>query len=148
MQKMMSTRLEKQGGFTLIEAMIAMVVLGIAAAAVLIPFTTGASVQAEGMHRTLSAKLASELMERIVNCPFEDIINNYNGYSEATGQVTDSQEIVIDDSSYAEFSRDVTCEYVYVTPQSGVAAANFISVNVRVYYDGDEMASVRRLISE
>ena len=44
----------------------ATVVLGIAAAGVLLPFVSGAAVQAEGAHRTLAAKLASDLMEEFI----------------------------------------------------------------------------------
>ena len=47
-------------GFSLAEAMMATVVLSIAAAGVLLPFTSGARVRAEGMRRTLGAKLASD----------------------------------------------------------------------------------------
>ena len=41
-------------GFTLAEAMIAVMVLGIAAASVLLPFVSGAAVRAEGINRTLA----------------------------------------------------------------------------------------------
>jgi len=58
-------------GFTLAEAMMAVVVLGIAAASLLLPFVSGAAVRAEGINRTLAARLASDLMEEIVNTPFD-----------------------------------------------------------------------------
>ncbi len=41
-------------GFTLAEAMMATVVLGIAAAGVLLPFASGAGVRAEGAHEHLA----------------------------------------------------------------------------------------------
>ena len=44
----------RQRGFTLAEAMLATVVLGIAAAGILLPFTSGATVQAEGMRQISS----------------------------------------------------------------------------------------------
>ena len=52
----------------------ATVALSIAAAGVLLPFASGARVRAEGMNRTLGAKLASELMEEIVSTPFDRIM--------------------------------------------------------------------------
>ena len=76
-------------GFTLAEAMLATVILGIAAAGVLMPFVSGASVRAEGVRLTLGAKLASDLMQEIVNTDSETIIASYNGYSEAEGLVKD-----------------------------------------------------------
>lgn len=125
----------------------ATVVLGVAAAGVLLPFTTGASVQAEGTRRTLAAKLAADLMEEVVGTPFGSIIANYN-YSEAQGQIKDASGVVFGDSNYANFSRDVSSELVYVAQQDGTKAPNFIKATVRVYYAGREMAIINRLISE
>lgn len=138
----------KQKGFTLAEAMIAIIVLGIAAAGVILPFSSGAAVRAEGVRRTLGAKLASDLMEEIISTPFEQIVATYNGYSEPKGQVKDASGAVFTDSNYANFSRDATCSYVYVPQESGSAAPNFIRATVRVRYDGGEIATVNRLISE
>ncbi len=139
----MSYKLQvKDTGFTLAEAMIATVVLGIAAAGVLMPFTSGLQVRAEGRRRTLAAKLASDLMEKIINTPFEQIVDDY----ELQGEVKDASGAIFTDSNYANFSRDVSCEYVYVPQESGVAEANFILVRVRVYYRGTEIVSLKRLI--
>jgi prepilin-type N-terminal cleavage/methylation domain-containing protein len=135
-------------GFTLIEAMIAAVVLGIAAAGILLPFTSGAAIRAEGAHRTLAAKLASDLMEEIVKTPFDQIIANYNGYTEPQGQVKDVSGVVFTDSNYTNFSRDVSCEYVYMPQESGDGEPKFIRVIVRVYYRGGEIAAISRLVSD
>lgn len=134
-------------GFTLAEAMLATVILGIAAAGVLLPFTAGATVRAEGMRRTLGAKLASDLMEQIINTPFGDIVSNYDGYSEAQGQVKDWTGTVFSSSNYANFSGDVSCEYVYMPQENGSLAPKFIRVIVHVYYKGQEIASIDRLVS-
>jgi hypothetical protein len=134
-------------GFTLAEAIIATVVLGIAAAGVLLPFTSGVSVRAEGEHRTLGAKLASDLMEEIIKTPFDQIIASYN-YTESQGQVKDANGVVFTDSSYARFSREVTCVEVYVPQESGTGEAKFIRATVRVYYNGREIAIINRLISK
>jgi len=125
----------------------ATVVLGIAAAGVLLPFTSGAAVRAEGVRRTLAAKLASDLMEKIVNTPFDQIVASYN-YTEPAGQVKDAAGAVFADSNYANFSRDVSCAYVYVPQESGMEEPKFILATVRVYYKGRETAIINRLISE
>jgi prepilin-type N-terminal cleavage/methylation domain-containing protein len=149
----MITNLRKQRsttgrGFTLAEAMMATVVLGIAAAGVLLPFASGAKVRAEGVRRTLGAKLASDLMEQIVNTPFEQIVSGYDGYSEPQGQVKDAGGAIFTDPSYANFSRDVGCDYVYVPQEGGAAQPNFIRVTVRVYYGGKPIATVPRLVAK
>lgn len=136
----------KDKGFTLAEAMIATVILGIAAAGVLMPFTSGLQVRAEGRRRTLAAKLATDLMEEIINIPSGQIVDGYERV-ELQGQVKDATGAIFTDLNYANFSRDVSGVYVYVPQESGAAEANFIRVTVRVYYSGREIVSLRRLIS-
>jgi len=136
----------KDKGFTLAEAMIATVILGIAAAGVLMPFTSGLQVRAEGRRRTLAAKLAADLMEEIINIPSGQIVDGYERV-ELQGQIKDATGAIFTDSNYANFGRGVSCEYVYVPQESGAAEANFIRVTVRVYYSGREIVSLRRLIS-
>ena len=138
----------RYSGFTLAEAMMATVVLGIAAAGILLPFTSGAAVRAEGMHRTLGAKLAGELMEQIISAPFNQIVANYNGYAEPKVQAKDAGGVVFTDPQYANFSRNVSCEYVYVPQQGGATGPIFIRVTVRVYYSGKQVASINRLVSK
>ena len=126
----------------------ATVVLGIAATGVLLPFTSGAAVRAEGMRRTLSAKLASDLMQEIVNTPFNQIVAGYGAFSEAQGQVKNAGGVVFTDSNYAMFSRNSICDYVYVPQESGTGVTKYILVTVRVYYSGKEIAIINRLVSE
>jgi len=140
------TRIKNRKGFSLAEGMMATIVLGVAAAGVLLPFTTGAKVRSEGMRLTLASKLAGDLMEEVVNTPFDQIIANYN-YSEAEGQIKDADGIVFGDLNYFRFSREVSSELIYVAQQDGTNAPNFIKVTVRVYYDGVETAIINRLIS-
>lgn len=136
----------KHKGFSLAEAMMATVVLGIAAAGVLLPFTSGASVRAEGMRRTLAAKLAGDLMEEIINTPFDQILAGYDGYAELQGQVKDVSGAAFTDSNYTNFSRDVSCEYVRVPQESETGELKFVRVTVRVYYSGKQIAIINRLV--
>lgn len=126
----------------------ATVVLAIAAAGVLLPFTSGAMVRTEGARRTLGAKLAADLVERIIRTDADQIVGTYDGYAEAEGEVTNSSGSVITDAAYARYSRQVNCEDVYVSQESEVAAARFVLVTVRVFHAGNEVAVVRRLVSK
>lgn len=160
-----------RNGFTLAEAIIAIVILGIATAGVLLPFTNGAVTQAEGVNRTLAAKLARDMMEQILLRPFHDPdgssyyyqlgpdsgettmdlfdnIDDFHGYTEAQGQVKDALGSVFSDSKYAKFSRDVICEYVTVPQEKGVGTPKFIRVTVRVYYSGNKIAAINRLVTK
>jgi prepilin-type N-terminal cleavage/methylation domain-containing protein len=144
----MLTGNRKACGFTLAEAMIALVILGIAAAVTILPFTTGAALQAEGLHRTIGANLASELMEKVANTSYEQLIATYDGYSEPEGGLKDCQGQLYNSSNYEHFSRDVSCSYVYVPQESGEKESKFVLVAVRVYYQGSEIAAIHKLISK
>ncbi len=135
-------------GFTLAEATLAMVLLGVAAAGVLVPFSGGASVQAEGLHRTLGALLANDLIERIVATPFDEIVATYGDHVETQGQIEDASGTPYTDSMYAKFGREASCKYVLTSEQSGDVAANFILATVRVTYQERNVATIQRLVSE
>ncbi len=139
---------KSETGFSLAEAMIAVVVLGFAAAGVLLPFASGAAVRAEGMRRTLAAKLAADLTEQIINTPYNQIVATYDGYTETQGQVKDANGVVFTNPSYAKFSRSASCLDVYVPQESGAAQSKFIRTTVRVYYDSRQMAAISRLITK
>ena len=146
---MKKTSCKNQKGFSLAEAMMATVVLGIAAAGVLLPFTSGAAVRAEGMRRTLAAKLASDLMEQFIDTSFAELVADGGGYvDEPQGQVKDASGAVFTDLNYANFSRDASCEQVYVPQESEDGESKFIRATVRVYYTDREVAVISRLISE
>jgi prepilin-type N-terminal cleavage/methylation domain-containing protein len=134
-------------GFTLAEATLAMVLIGIAAAGVLLPFASGASIQAEGVHRTLAAVLANSLIEQIVATPFTSLVAGYN-YTEADGQIKDAGGAILTDPMYAGFTREVTCQYVHVPQQDSDAAPTFALATVCVRYRGQTLVTVNRLISQ
>jgi prepilin-type N-terminal cleavage/methylation domain-containing protein len=140
-------RRARHAGFTLPEAVMALVLLGMAAAGVLVPFGGGASAQAEGWHKTLAAKLADDLLERIIGTPFDQIIPVWAGYTEAQGQVRDAEGAIFTDPIYAHFGREAVCNYVYVPQETGMATPRFILVTVQVQYQGRVVTSINRLIS-
>jgi len=139
-------------GFTLAEAIMATVVLGIAAAGVLLPFTSGARVRAEGMRRTLAAKLASDLMEEIISIEFDQIVTEYGTYAELQGHIVSDffTRAEFTDPMYANFSRDASCVNVDVpvSPTKFSEDVEFIRATVRVFYSGKQIATVNQLISE
>ena len=134
--------------FSLAEAMVATVILGVAAAGVLLPFASGAGTRAEGTRRTLAAKLAGDLMEEIASTPFAQIVASFDGYAEPQGQVKDAGGAVFTGSNYANFSRNATCEYVFMPQESGASNPKFIRTTVRVFYKGEQIAIIGRLITE
>jgi hypothetical protein len=125
----------------------ALVILSIVAAGLILPFAAGATVQQEGNKRTLASKLACDLMEKIVNTNFDDIVSEYNGYSESQGQVEDASGQVFTDVIYSKFSRQAACQYVYVPQQAAFGTQTFISVTVSVYNNGSKLAELTQIKS-
>jgi type II secretory pathway pseudopilin PulG len=145
----------KHKGFTLCEAMLATVILGMAATGVLLPFSSGASIQEEGILRTTAAQLASDLMEDIVNTSFDEIIATYGSYEEAIGNIMvvnpggeRGKANNADHPKLAQFGREANCEYVFMPQQSNWGATAFILATVKVYYNGEEIIEISRLIGE
>jgi prepilin-type N-terminal cleavage/methylation domain-containing protein len=127
-------------GFTLLEALMAMVILGLAAGGVLLPFVSAAQVQKEATRQVIAAKLASDLIEQIHNTNYAGVIGTWNGYTESTGQVRNAVGILFTDPVYKRFGRSVTCQ------TATVAGVNLIWVTVTVTCDGREMMKLSSLI--
>ena len=105
---MIPTRYNRKG-FTLAEAMIAMVLLAFAASAVSMPFVAGATIRAEGARRTLAAKLAHdrlEQLEQIANTNY-DQMGNYDGwpFELFPGCLEDGAGGFLTDPVYSDFTR-------------------------------------------
>ncbi len=135
-------------GFTLAEALLAVVLLGIAASSILLPFTAGAILRKEGAARTLASNLASEQMEKVLRTPAADIIATWNNHTEEAGELTDSAGNTLAGNTYSALARTTTCSYVRVGQQSGLIAPSLIHVTVDVSYRGAILVSLNRLISE
>ena len=136
-------RSTKNNGFTLIEATIAMVLLAIAAAGVLLPFASAASVQEEAGRQTLAANLASEMMEKVLQSEPNDILLNFGVYSETKGAMLDTKGVVLSDSIYAGFSRSVEAVKVPLVP-----SVPLVKITVSVAYEGNEMTRVTTLAGQ
>jgi len=103
----MITNRYNRKGFTLAEAMIAVVLLAFAASAVSMPFVAGANIRAEGARRTLAAKLAHdrlEQLEQIANTNY-DQMGMYEGYPEFPGFLEDGSGGFFTDTIYSRFFR-------------------------------------------
>ncbi len=119
----------------------ALVILGMAAAGVLLPFSSGATNQAEGMRRTLAAKLANDLMEQIIatTAPAQ-IVTDWNGHSEAEREVTDASGAVFADPMYSGFSRSVVCSTKGLSTTSN--QVQFVLIKVTVAWHGREIVTL------
>lgn len=125
-------------GFTLLESLMAMVILGMAAAGVLLPFVSAAGIQQEAAHRVIAAKLASDKLEEICNVAYEDIPSRAG--TELQGQVKNALGINFSDPVYSRFGRSVTCQ------TAAVGGVDMLWITVAVTCDGIEIMNLKTLI--
>jgi MSHA pilin protein MshD len=170
---MRTSREQRERAFTLLEALLAAVVLAIAITAVVMPFTIGMRTQMVEARQSLAVPLAEELMEEILLKPFEEpddgddqaepptafgpdagevsrdrfsAIDDYHGYTDPPGTITDPAGDAIGGAAAAGLSRHVTVAYVYVTGQDPGGPPTFMRVVVQVRHESEPLITLTRLI--
>ncbi len=129
---------QNRKGFTLAEAMIAMVILAVATSAVILPFSTAGALAQEGAKRTLAATLAADLLEEFQNMHFDFI--PFRCYPELEGMVEDANGQFFSDPVYSKFARISTYSDRIVGGES------LILVTVYIYYNDIEIFQISTLI--
>jgi MSHA pilin protein MshD len=155
-----------EGGFTLVEALLASTILAATISAITLPFTTAANNQAYDGACGAAVALAEEMMEEILSKPFHDPdgasapgpegdepsrshfdnVDDYDDYSEDVGAVVDSDGNVASDTLSAGLSRTVSADYVYVSGQDTSCDPTFVRVTVEVQRGGQPIITLCRLI--
>ncbi|MBW8016366.1 MAG: prepilin-type N-terminal cleavage/methylation domain-containing protein [Planctomycetes bacterium] len=144
----MNRNYHNRKGFTLAEAMMALVILAVSAGAVVLPYSSGAAVLAEGSRRTLAAKLAGDLLDEISVTDYSDIMDEYGGYSEAQGEICEARSWdTFDNEIYSKFSRTIVCQYHNIGSGRNITRMG-IKATVTVSYDGRELVKISTLIAE
>ena len=170
---MRTSREQRDRAFTLLEALLAAVVLAIAITAVVMPFTIGMRTQMIEARQSLAVPLAEELMEEILLKPFEEpddgddqaeppaafgpdagevsrdhfsAIDDYHGYTDPPGTIADPSGDVIEGTAAAGLSRQVTVAYVHVTGQDPGDPPTFMRVVVEVRHESEPLVTLTRLI--
>ena len=138
---MTPTRYNRKG-FTLAEAMIAVVLLAFAASTVSMPFVAGAAVREEGAQRTLAAKLAHDRLEQIINSDYDQMLWDYD--VEFPGCLEDGADGFLTGPIYEDFYRYPN--FVFFRVSNGVLVqvalpddSDFSLVTVSVSYDNGLM---------
>jgi type II secretory pathway pseudopilin PulG len=153
---MTSRRINSIRAFTLLESLLASSLLATAVIGIIVPFVAGAQNQREDARRTLATNLAQELMEEILTKNFSDAggmghesnetsrslydcINDYNTYTEASGQITNNCGNKVTDPAATGLSRTVSVSYTATAPI-------FACIVVEVKYYGTSVAKLTRLV--
>lgn len=156
----------RRRGVTLLESLLACVLLAAAIGSIIWPFVSAGQAQAHAIRQSQAAALAEEMLEEILACPFDDPdgpsdpgpepgedarsrfdnADDYDGYTEPAGSVRSADGEIFDDPRAGALSRTVHAEYVYVDGQDTRQDPTFLRVTVRVEYLGRDLAELTRLI--
>lgn len=158
-------------GLTLVEAVIAMVILPVAVTAIALAVVAGQSQAVEAMRQARANMLAEALMDEILALPYGDPDGDPQGLGPESGETSralydnsddycgksidaDAGNVVKDatGTSYPtamqKFRRTVTCSNSPVTITGLVTAAAGLTVTVTVTQDGNTVTSITRFIRE
>lgn len=150
-------------GFTLIEALLASVILTLVVGAILMPFTAGAQNAVQNAREVLAANLAQELMEEILSKSFNDPdgtnagetnrmkwddMRDYNNFSESQGNIKNLNGEIFTDPLASNMSRTAKVESVYVAGQDTSNPPTFLRITVEVRYKGQVIKRISRLVYE
>lgn len=156
-------------GVTLLESLLAAVVLAMASAAIIVPFSAGALSTSEEARQTVAVNLAQDLVEEILAKPFGDPdvkwgkepnpgqddeerredwddMDDYDGFSESAGQITSFNGSVVTDPAAAIMTRHCWVKGVYVAGQDTSENPTFLQIIVEVRYRGDTLVKLSRLV--
>jgi prepilin-type N-terminal cleavage/methylation domain-containing protein len=152
---------KRRRGLTLLECLVASAVLAMLGAAVIVPFSVGAQAAAQDARTTLAVALAQDMMEEILSHSFKDPngteagesgrptwddMRDYDQFFENEGNIYASDGTLVGDPMAAYLSRRASVQAVYVSGQNQSLPASFLCVTVYVYYHGDQLIKLTRLV--
>jgi len=129
----------RQGGFTLVEMIVAIVILGVGLAGVMLAFSTAARGSADPVVHQQMLAIAEEMMEEIQLKPYASASNSapagcardtYNDVSDYQGYATSGQICTVDGVTIAELASYSVSVGVAAGSLAGVTAARRITVTV------------------
>jgi prepilin-type N-terminal cleavage/methylation domain-containing protein len=133
-------RNRNQSGFTLMEAMMAVVILAVAASGISMAFAAAAATQTEANRQVLASRLAADLIEKIVATGYGDI--NQTKY---LAGIYSAEGIGCTGAIYEKFSCTLAYGNVSI---AGSPPVNLIQVTVVAKYNDQEITRMTTLIGD
>ncbi|MDO8303549.1 MAG: prepilin-type N-terminal cleavage/methylation domain-containing protein [Sedimentisphaerales bacterium] len=133
---------KSKGGFTLIEVLIALVLMGTAIFALLMSSQSFSQANGAGLEMSTAEFLTEQIREQTVAMTFANLVSTYNNTTVKTySPPHDSQNI--DLTAYPAYSQKITGKYVLASDLSTVSgsATAFYRITVDIYLNNTEKIS-------
>jgi len=154
-------------GFTLVEAMMALVVLGLAVAAILTPITAAVDQKDRAAKQMVAVLLAEQTIEeclsRTVWCSNDPIVlghdagkttraaynekSDYHNLNESASQLGTVYGSALAASTFPNLKRKTWMQTLYLSGEYTGYSPDFVMLTVRVYDGDEELVTLRRLIN-
>lgn len=158
---------KSQGGFTLVEALAASVVLGLSVIALTQAVTAGQAQTHQALHSARAVALAEAMMEEVLSLPYRDPegavaagpdsgesarslfdnMDDYHGLSEPLAGVRDLAGVSYG-SEFVRFARSVSCVYTTMSVPGLTSAGPGLSVRVTVSDDKQGNWTITRFVPQ
>ncbi len=148
-------------GFTLLESLLASVLLASVITTITMPFVASAQQTAQDARNTYALVMGQEMMEEIISLCNQPQMNvdqgppsrpgfrtplDYDGYEESAGNITDQRGLVMNDPLATGLTRHVSVESFTVDDQRPEDVDAFLRVRVTIRHHGVSMVSLTRLV--
>ena len=150
------------------EALLASTILAIVASAAVLPLAAGGQQVNAAAELEQATALGEAMMEEVLARPFFEpgqtaptpgpdpgeghrrqykSIDDFSGFSESAGGLTDFLKTGISDTSVAGFWRTVSVQYVTFPDQDPSDVNSFMHVQVKVYHESVLLVTLDRIVS-
>jgi prepilin-type N-terminal cleavage/methylation domain-containing protein len=137
----MERKMKTKNGFTLIEVLMAMVLIGLAIASLLAAARSFTSVNAAGSESTTAEFLIEQIRELTTMKAYNDLLPAFNGktYSYPNGPIDSNGEVL---NNFAAYTQQITVENVS-DANFGLPDPNshFVRVTVKILLNSKEISS-------
>jgi prepilin-type N-terminal cleavage/methylation domain-containing protein len=124
---------KKQSGFTLIEALIAMVLLGVAITALVVANRSFSTANATGLEMSTAEFLTEQVREQTITTPFASLMTNFNNKTYSPPHDSRGNSL----SAYAGYSQKIT-----VQNESGFGpSTEFYRITVEIRLNNEVISS-------
>lgn len=133
MVKFKTAVLRQRNGFTLIEALIALVLLALAITSLLVANGSFSSANGAGLELSTAEFLIEQIREQTIATPFANLATNFN--NKTFSPPHDSQGNTL--SGYPGYSQKITVQ----SANSFGPSADFYTITVSIYLNNNELIS-------